>query len=97
MISSTKATFNHVTSGEDAGMSFRVKWSNVSVNAVRIPQSDINKWVEELVVEMITDDSNIVARVCGDTVVVVMREDPEENYFSVEVAKRSSVAYVQMV
>jgi hypothetical protein len=74
---------------------FSANWNTVSPNAVPIHQNEINKWVDEMVKEMIAENSHLLARVCGDTIVTIFREDEDEDYFSVEVAKRVSTAYVR--
>ena len=74
---------------------FSASWNTVSPNAVHIHQGEINKWVDEMVKEMIENNDNLLARVCGDTIVTIFREDEDEDYFSVEVAKRVSTAYVK--
>lgn len=92
----TDMVFKHYTNQKmpDNQMFFSVQWNSVSPTAVHISQSEVNKWVEEMVQSMIFNKEDLQSRVCGDTIVTVFREDEDENYFSVEVAKRISVACV---
>ena len=83
---------NQKMSGDQ--MVFSVEWNSVSPAAVHIPQAEVNKWVEEMIRDMIVNEEHLQSRVCGDTIVTVFREDEDDNYFSVEVAKRSLVASV---
>jgi hypothetical protein len=96
-ISRTDMVFKHYGTNQKMSgdqMLFSVEWNSVSPAAVHIPQTEVNKWVEEMVREMIVEEGNLQSRVCGDTIVTVFREDEDKNYFSVEVAKRISVANV---
>ena len=73
---------------------YTVEWNQLHQPMLaKIPQTDLNRWVEEMVTEMLLTGDHMLTRICGDSIVVVLR-DEDVDEFSVEVGKRVVTAQV---